>query len=195
MRCRSISKHNFRKKQGLHNTPTPQNVTKAYISGLLHDSTERDYTFRISQKERSFVEFVQRGIEHLGYRAWTYKEGKARSLFVVEFSKRLLDNHVIFSLVDKVDYTRGYFDSDGGVPNTLSGRYYIYFAQKDLQDLKQVKNFLQEIGISCGRTHNPSFKVDPNYYRFYILARSHDDFARIIGSWHPRKSKFLRMKI
>lgn len=92
---------------------------------------------------------------------------------------------------DKIDYIRGYFDAEGGVARTGKVRYYLYFAQKNLSDLTQVRNYLMEQSIACGKIHNPSKKVDPNYWRFYINARSYKDFARIIGSSHPEKSLYL----
>ncbi len=59
----------------------------------------------------------------------------------------------------------------------------------------QVKQYLEELDIHCGKIHNPSKKVDPNYWRFYIRASSYINFARIIGSDHPDKRHYLRMKI
>ena len=74
-------------------------------------------------------------------------------------------------------------------------RYYIYFAQKNLEDLSQVKGYLIDLGIKCGITHNPSKKIDPNYWRFFISIQSYEKFFTVIGSWDPVKSHFLRMKI
>ena len=73
-------------------------------------------------------------------------------------------------------------------------RYYLYFAQKDLSDLQEVKSYLEELGIVCGKMHNPSKKADPEYWRFFIRAQSYEEFTKIIGSWHPVKRRFLRMK-
>jgi hypothetical protein len=44
-------------------------------------------------------------------------------------------------------------------------------------------------GISCGALHNPSARVDPDYWRFYILRKSHQDFASVVRPWHPRKRR------
>jgi hypothetical protein len=74
-------------------------------------------------------------------------------------------------------------------------RFYIYFAQKDLQDLNKVKNYLEELGIECGKVHNPSKRIDPNYWRFFIKASSYKDLAKTIGSNHPKKRYLLRKKI
>jgi len=169
-------------------------MTKSYLIGVLHDSTERKLTYRISQKSEEFVKFIASGIKKLGGNAWVYKEGKKRSVYVVEFSKVFLEGVEITSRKNKIDYIRGYFDTDGGIAKSSKVRYYIYFAQKNFQDLKQVKHYLEELNISTGNIHNPSKKVDPDYWRFYISAESYLDFANIVGSWHTEKSKFLRMK-
>lgn len=178
----------------LYQTPSPK-ITKAYLLGVLHDSTERKYTYRISQKSYKYITFLQQGIINLGFKAWVYKEGKSRNLYVVEFSKKLLQDVKIYSYEDKKDYIRGYFDSEGGVPRNLSARYYIYFCQKDFEDLNQLKTYLSEFGIKCGEIHIPSKLIDPNYYRFFILRESWSRFGLEIGSWHTEKSKYLRMKI
>ena len=170
-------------------------MTKAYLLGALHDGTVRRLTYRIVQKDQEYIEFLVKEIKNLGQKAWMYKEGKTRNLYVVEFSKSLLKDFVIDSNQDKIDYIRGYFDAEGGVSRDPKVRYYLYFAQKNLKDLKQIKDWLEEFGIKCGSVHNPSKKVDPNYWRFFISIKSYEKFAQLISSWHPVKSRFLRMKI
>ena len=170
-------------------------MTKAYLLGALHDGTVRRFTYRIVQKEQEYIEFLVREITNLGQKAWMYKEGKTRNLYVAEFSRSFLKDFVIETTQDKIDYIRGYFDAEGGVSRDPKVRYYLYFAQKNLKDLEQVKEYLEELKIKCGSTHNPSKKADPNYWRFFISIQSYDQFAKLIGSWHPVKSHFLRMKI
>ena len=170
-------------------------MAKAYLLGALHDGTVRKLTYRIVQKDQEYIEFLVKEIKNLGLNAWMYKEGKTRNLYVAEFSKSLLKDFVIESINDRVDYIRGYFDAEGGVSRDPKVRYYLYFAQKNLEDLKQVKDWLEQLGIKCGSIHNPSKKVDPNYWRFFISIKSYEKFAEVIGSWHPIKSQFLRMKI
>ncbi len=167
-------------------------MSKAYLLGVLHDATERKLTYRISQKSRDFVEFIASEIRKLGVKAWIYKEGKNRSVYIVEFSKSLLKDYKLSNRKDRINYIRGYFDADGGIAKSSKVRFYIYFAQKDLNDLKQVRDYLFKLNISCGKIHNPSKKADPNYWRFYISTRSHMDFCRIIGSSHPEKIKALK---
>jgi hypothetical protein len=67
--------------------------------------------------------------------------------------------------------------------------------QKDREDLDELRTMLEEQGISCGRLHNPSSSVDPDLWRFYVLAKSHRDFIERVGSWHPRKRGLLELRI
>lgn len=170
---------------------------------MLHDATERKNTYRIATKNFNFAKIIQKGILKLGSKAWIYKEGKNRNLWIVEFSKILLNeakykfnqNKQSLTLRDKKDYVRGYFDAEGGMSQSSKVRFYIYFCQKDKIDLEEVKKYLLELGISCGVIHNPSKKVDPNYWRFFVSSKSYKNFARIISSDHPEKIKLLEMKI
>jgi len=170
-------------------------MTKAYLFGVLHDATERKTTFRIATNNYLYCQFLKKEIEKLGSKAWIYKEGKNRNLWIVEFSKSFLKNTKIESKMDKIDYIRGYFDSEGGIPKSSRVRFYLYFAQKDRKDLSQVKKYIEELNISCGIIHNPSKRVDPKYWRFYISSKSYKKFINIIGSYHPEKAKVMRMKI
>ncbi len=191
MRCKPITLNEDIKE---HHTPAPI-VTKAYLLGILHDSTERKYTYRVCQKSFEFIQFLSQEIKKLGAKSWVYKEGKDRNLFVVEFSKKLLCGVAITSTKEKIDYIRGYFDSEGSVPRSLIKRYYIYFSQKDFKDLNDLREHILSLGIKCGRIHIPSKKVDPNYFRFYILCRSWQLFGELVGSYHPDKLGYVRMKI
>jgi hypothetical protein len=72
---------------------------------------------------------------------------------------------------------------------------YIQFVQKDRADLETCRKHLARLGISSGRIHNPSVRVDPGYWRFYVPVRSHADFVRVVGSWHPRKRESLECRV
>lgn len=191
MRCKPITQNENIQE---HQTPAPI-ISKAYLLGFLHDSTERKYTYRICQKSFEFIQQLNQSIKMLGFNSWIYKEGKDRNLYIVEFSKKLLSNTTLTTMEDKIDYIRGYFDSEGSVPKSLSARYYIYFCQKDFQDLAYVRALLEEFGIQCGKIHVPSKRIDPNYYRFYVLCNSWQLFGQLIGSYHPEKIAYVRMKI
>jgi len=58
-----------------------------------------------------------------------------------------------------------------------------------------LKKLLVDLGIETGKIHNPSYKVDPDYWRMYVLARSQKCFVEKIGSWHPRKIRTLRKRM
>lgn len=185
-----------RKRRGLRRdyTPTPE-ISKAYLLGVLHDATIKRTTFRIATKNLLFAQVLRDGIKKLDSGAWIYKEGKERNLWIVEFSKSLLYNLKIKSNPDKIDYIRGYFDAEGGVAKSNKVRFYLSFSQKNKKDLSEVKNFLEENKIASGAIHNPSKRVDPDYWRFFIRAKSYLRFIKLIGSSHPEKSNLLRMKI
>ena len=170
-------------------------MTKAYLIGILHDATERKYTYRVTQNDESFIYFITAMIRKMGYNAWIYREGKSRNVYVVEFSKFILRDAKIETRQNKIDYVRGYFDAEGSVPKKPGARMYIYFAQKDKKDLEEVCSFLTELGIKCGKIHNPSKKNDPCYWRFFVRCESYRDFAYLIGSNHPRKKQILEMVI
>src|SRR3989344_3618151 len=51
-----------------------------------------------------------------------------------------------------------------------------------LDRIENLKIILEKLGINVGRVHNPSKRVNPDYWRIFILADSHLAFARIIGS-------------
>ena len=200
MTYRVFDKQNV-KNLDLYYTPAPNSfvhvnyITKAYLLGALHDSTTRKYTFRISQKSKEYVNLIAKSIKLQNSNAWVYKEGKNRNVYIVEFAKKFLKNCNLSSRQDEIDYIRGYFDTDGSIPNSLKSRYYIYFAQKNHTDLLHLRNLLLNLGINCGSIHNPSKSVDLDYFRFYVLTDSLYKFSILIGSSHPVKSKFIRMKI
>jgi len=77
----------------------------------------------------------------------------------------------------------------GGVSHDSRVRFYLQFAEKNKYRLEKVRNLLNDLGIPCGVIHNPSRRIDPDYWRFYVRARAYEKFVRQIGSWHPRKQK------
>jgi hypothetical protein len=179
-------------------TSAPNDMSVAYIQGLLHDATWRRGTLRIAQKSKPFLERVRTLLAHLGCPSWIYREGRKRRVYILEFSKSKLlglGDHSFKSPEDKIDYVRGYFDAEGGIAKSAKVRFYIYFAQKNLKDLERVRNFLTQLGIGCGRVHNPSRLIDPKYFRFYVSTACHRKFAKVVGSLHPEKAHILGKKI
>jgi len=166
-------------------------MSKPYLLGARHDGTIRRRTLRISQREDAYILFLQQLIISLSGRAWTYREGRSRDLFVVEFTRSFFDSCVVTTRKDMIDYVRGYFDAEGGVPAAAASSPYIYFAQKDKPDLTALRLMLLWIGIDCGKIHNPSQQVDPDYWRFFVRRYSTPNFVRLVGSRHPRKAELL----
>ena len=175
---------------------------QSYLQGALHDGTRSDLhnTYRISQKGTSWLSRLSEMLAEMGHRSWMYQEGKTREVHVLETTAKFLDVNfnpdLLESDAERKAYVRGYFDAEGGLPQSPDARFYIQFTQKDRVELEKVKQILERMGIEGGEVHNPSVEVDPYYWRFYVRANSHKAFAETIGSWHPRKAEiFQRMKI
>ncbi|MBM3128289.1 MAG: hypothetical protein FJ009_06570 [Chloroflexi bacterium] len=176
---------------------------QAYLQGALHDGTrsEAHNTHRISQKGTEWLSRLRDLFTALGFKSWMYQEGKSRGVYVLETTAQFLnteyDPNLLQTGLERIAYVRGYFDAEGGMPQSPGARFYIQFTQKNRVELEKVKAMLEELGIQCGEIHNPSVVADPDYWRFYVLANSHKAFAGLIGSWHPRKDGILkqRMKI
>jgi LAGLIDADG-like domain len=176
---------------------------EAYLQGALRDGTRsaRHNTHRIGQSDRRWLVLLRSALDVLGRRGWIYREGRSRRLWVLETTAPFLsieyDAAPLVGSEQGTHYVRGYFDAEGGMPRDPSGRLYLQFCQKDRRSLEVVSEILSGWGIRCGRIHNPSRAVDPDYWRFYVLTSSHERFMRLVGSWHPRKREQmnLRMKI
>ncbi len=180
-----------------------QSILQAYLFGALHDGTfnRKHKTWRISQSNRAWLEKLKDILNELGYKAWIYQEGKSRTVSIVEttaaFLKQIPEPLQLQTKKEQIAYIRGYFDAEGGIPKSDNHWMYIQLSQKNQVELEQIKTILVSLGIEAGKIHNPSQKIDPNYWRLFISRKSHQDFIKIIGSWHPRKQKLLasRMKI
>lgn len=132
----------------------------------------------------------------MGQRSWIYREGKTRDVYVLETTASFLnidyDPDLLETRAERKAYVRGYFDAEGGLPQSPNARFYIQFTQKDRDELEKVKTILERMEIQCGNLHNPSVRIDPNYWRFFVAAKSYRTFANEIGSWHPRKQPILQ---
>ena len=170
-------------------------MSRAYLLGALHDATVREYTYRLSQNDRDYVEDIASMVDDLGFDAWTYREGRDRNVHVAEFGRQVLDGYNVSSREEKRNYVRGYFDADGSVPKDTDARLYVYFAQQDKADLLEVKEYLEEFDVDTGTLHRPSEETAPDYWRFYVSTASHEAFAEEIGSRHPRKREVLGKKV
>jgi hypothetical protein len=176
-------------------------VTEAYLLGALHDGTYnvRRKTHRFSQANIDWLLFLQQCLSDLGHKAWLYKEGKDRSVYVLETSAKFLslkfDPSQLATTAERIAYIRGFFDAEGGLPKDPKARFYIQLVQKNQPKLEWIHKVLTDINISCGVIHIPSKRIDPNYFRFFIATRSHETFGKLIGSWHPRKRLIFESRV
>ena len=176
---------------------------ETYLQGALHDATRSvlHRTHRFSQADIAWLDLVGTALSLLGYRSWQYREGRTRSVWVLETTAEFLslefDPSGLVGSPHGLDYVRGYFDTDGGMPRDVKARLYIQLCQKNWASLKAVVTILESWDIRCGRIHNPSARVDPDYWRVFIRSESHKPFMRLVGSWHPVKRQQIhhRMKI
>ncbi len=146
--------------------------------------------FGFLKKGTEWLTILQGLIEQLGHRSWMYREG-SRDVYDLETTAVFLDFKFDVSILktseEKAAYIRGFFDAEGGIPHSRDALFYIQLVQKDREKMRSIKSVLQSLGIKTGVLHNPSRRVDPNYWRCFVSTESHSDFARIIGSWHPLK--------
>jgi hypothetical protein len=167
----------------------------AYRHGASRDGTfsRLHKTLRICQADTRWLWVLKRLLARLGKRAWIYREG-TRNVWVIETTWRPQPAETIGASAEAAAFVRGYFDAEGGVPAATHDRFYIQLVQKSHGDLAHTHALLGELGVRCGRIHNPSARQDANYWRFYVRAASHRQFIQAIGSWHPRKRILLDQK-
>ena len=166
---------------------------ESYLAGALRDGTysRRHKTFRLSQSDPGWRDLIRAILDRLSRRNWTYLE-TGRQMYVVEWCGSPGD---MFAFKSRRDFARGYFDAEGGTPRDAEARFYIQLTQKNRRDLENLRSAIIAEGIRCGCLHNPSVRVDPDYWRFYIATASHRHFMTRIGSWHPRKRSLFRQKL
>jgi intein-encoded DNA endonuclease-like protein len=183
----------------IRRAPCSVKEIKAYFLGAIHDGTfSGNRRFRISQKGTDWLEILKELLKKIGYNSWIYKEGSTRDVCVLETLANFLDFQFnplgLKETQEKIAYVRGFFDAEGGIPRNPEARFYIQLVQNDKPKLAKVKKILNDLGIKTGKIHNPSNRIDPFYWRMYVLAGSHREFISKINSWHPRKIKALSQR-
>lgn len=159
----------------------------AYFAGALRDGTfsSQHGTWRLAQKAKDWLLVVRVALQQLGANSWIYREGKDRSVWVLETCCRPSDRSPLLqSRAENAAFVRGYFDAEGGIPQAASARYYVQLAQKNRSDLEELRQRMQGLGLACGSLHLPSVAADPDYWRFYVSAAGHRRFYETVGSWH-----------
>src|SRR5438132_9097005 len=168
------------------------NDLKSYLLGAMHDGTVLQRTLRISQREEEYVVFLRALILAKGKRAWTYREGRTRNLFVVEFSRILLDGHRLRTRKEIIHYVRGYFDAEGAVASPVASAPYLYFGQRNRLDLEELRGLLCGLKVTCGKIHNPSCQVDSDYWRFFVSRRSNRKVREASWIMAPKEGSMAR---
>lgn len=181
-------------------TPFSEKEIIAYLQGALHDaSLNKRKRYRFTQKGDKWLLVLQKLFKELGYNSWIYKEGKDRNVYTLETLADFLDfNFDILKLKsdkERASYIRGFFDAEDGIPIKKSNRFYIQLVQKDRLKLIKLKKVLSIFRISTWIIHNPSKRVDPEYWRMFVSVNSYKLFAEIIGSLHPRKAIIFRERV
>jgi hypothetical protein len=171
-----------------------RSAIQAYLFGAMHDGTIRhsDHRYRIAQKGTEWLLVIQRLLESVHYKSWIYQEGKTRNVYILEsvapIFRESFDPYQLRTDAEKVNYIRGFFDAEGGIPQSLQPKKYIQLVQKDYQKIQLMKDLLNGFNIATGKIHNPSKNVDPDYWRIFVSLPSIPQFVKTINSWHPRKN-------
>jgi len=180
-------------------SPFSRKEIEAYLQGALHDASRNKRTrIRFVQKGSEWLEVLKDLLLALGYKSWMYREGKGRDVYALETTARFLDfdlDPIKLKEQERIAYIRGFFDAEGGIPRNQQSTFYIQLVQKDPVKIAKLKAMLTALNISSGLIHNPSVRVDPDYWRIFISTRSHRQFVKTIRSWHPRKCAMLRERM
>jgi hypothetical protein len=174
---------------------------EAYLQGALHDGTRSaaHNTHRFGQSDPRWLELLAEVLELLGSKCWSYREGSARNYWVLETTAAFLDvdfdARPLVGSSEGLAYVRGFFDAEGGMPRASTSRLYLQLSQKNRDVLETLVEILESWSIRCGRIHNPSVAVDPDYWRFYVLTGSQQRFMTLVGSWHPRKRRQMTTRM
>lgn len=193
------SRYNGKPSETIRQTPFAKSEIVAYLNGAIHDATlNKGKRIRFSQKSKKWLEILQLFLKRINCNSWIYKEGKNRNVYVLEtlckdlnfgFNPQHLNGYR-----EKIFYVKGFFDAEGGTPNK-NGRFYIQLVQKNRAKIEKLKNILKDLDIETGKIHNPSKRVDPDYWRIFVSAKSHKKFAEIINSLHPKKAEIFRKRM
>ena len=169
----------------------------AYLFGALHDGyiytgKSKGKVAVFTQKERGWLEEIQRMVKKYGKSAWIFRQ---RQIFILETKLAELFQSYDFDAFDegeKREFVSGFFDAEGGIPmNPQESRcLYIQFVQKKSEILEKMINYLEQQGISCGKLHMYD-KGRSNCWRFFISAKSLLQCVETLHSRHPSKIRRL----
>ena len=195
----------------------------AYLIGALRDGSvyyykgNRSYYTLFYQKYREWLENsigkrINRSFK-VGFRIDEYKEGHFRLRISNKKFYDLCRNEYDFpmegesqltwlipkkimngSLKEKIEFIRGFFDTEGDCSPKTSKGFYLGLSQKNRQALAQLKTLLAEVGINTTEIHLIDKKS--NTYRIAISYKEGiKRFIEKIGVEHPlKRNKINEMK-
>lgn len=183
----------------IRQTPRTECEIIAYLQGALHDaSLNKKRRIRFAQKDKRWLESMQTMLSRIGCRSWIYREGRKRNVFVLETLCKKLRFHfdplTLATIQERKRYLQGFFDAEGGIPRN-GKRFYVQLVQKDLSKIQKIKELLSELGIKTGKIHNPSSRIDPDYWRLFVATADHRKFALKVSSLHPIKAEIFRVRM
>ncbi len=165
--------------------------------GYIYRGKSKGLVAVFTQKNRTWLENIEKMIEHNLGNAWIFKQ---RDISILEtkfkplFQKLDTEN---LTLNEKLAYVAGFFDAEGGIPKypervpSTAPYMYIQFVQKNPATLKKIIKILEEADIECGKLHEYGRKK--KCWRFFIRSKSRLKFVKMIKSKHPEKIQRLKI--
>ena len=190
--------------------PTKLTTKLAYLCGVCNgDGNLRDYWIIIVDETKEHIKGIQSILDELFNKkgkimkvsgAWAIKLNLLWSVRLLNFlTEQSIDQPKYDALKEplifkhfkgdfRIDYWRGMMDSDGSY-----SKYAINLTTASEQLKNDFSQFLSDNSIG----HNYSVITYPNSqvenYIVYLLANSHLDFCKLIGSNHPKKKNDLEV--
>ncbi len=180
----------------------------SYLAGLIaaDGHISKDNGIEIYIKDKKFVKLINKKIKKISKKPIKIYNGKGcKKLIFFDNSiiKQLITkynltkgkkcNKLIFpnkiNKIEKINFIRGFVDGDGSIYIDKRKRYNkIYFyprieiASQSKNFLKSISNFLNTLGITCGKITKKT-----RCFRFRIYSKNVILFLNKIGFNHPKK--------
>ncbi len=189
----------------------------AFRDGSIHSYKDgKDCEFIILQKEKWWLtDVVAPKLETLLNRKFSVSEKMVGGVYRIRFRSKQLFSLLVekynFPYSGKqvfwnpainneyiTDYLRGFFDAEGGVfikgKNIRVDFYQSWHEENSCPPLEEIRRMLLSLGIKCGSVRKRKSNGMQNFPR-YVLSisnkRSVIEFAKIVGSNHPRKREYF----
>jgi len=139
----------------------------AYILGVLlgdgcvYKDSKWRHVIKLRVTDKAFAESFMRALREIGLNSRLdieQRKGYSREVYVVRaFSASFYDFYSSLSLEDirklvsgyELDFVRGFYESEGSIGRRVDGRPRIRITNNDLELLRLVKDFMEDLGIRC----------------------------------------------